>query len=165
MNIGTHQITRGTLIIIGAIVVIVLLLASVFLGILPGSRPAKPAQVTLEFWGLFDDLAAWRPIFEAYQKDNGNVYFKYTKMNPDTYEQDLIEALASGKTPDIIMFHSSWLAKHGNKISPLPETLMSLRSFQETFPDVAAVNFISQNKIYAAGLDRRFGNVLQQRFI
>jgi len=149
MNIGTYQITRGTLIIIGAIVVIVLLLASVFLGILPGSRPAKPAQVTLEFWGLFDDLAAWRPIFEAYQKDNSNVYFKYTKMNSDTYEQDLIEALASGKTPDIIMFHSSWLAKHGNKISPLPETLMSLRSFQETFPDVAAVNFISQNKIYA----------------
>ena len=149
MNIGTYQITRGMLIIVSAIVVIVLLLASVFLGILPGSRPAKPAQVTLEFWGLFDDLSAWQPIFEAYQKDNGNVYFKYTKMNPDTYEQDLIEALASGKTPDIIMFHSSWLAKHGNKISPLPETLMSLRSFQETFPDVAAVNFISQNKIYA----------------
>ncbi len=134
---------------VSAVVVIILLLALVFFGILPGSRPQKAPQVTLEFWGLFDDLAVWQPIFDAYRKSNNNVYFNYVQMNPDTYEQGLVEALASGKTPDIIMFRSSWLAKHGNKISPLPETVMTLRNFQETFPDVATVDFISQNKIYA----------------
>ncbi len=149
MQIGTYQITRGTMIIVGAIVVIILLLASVFLGILPGSRPTKAPQATLEFWGLFDSSSVWQPIFDAYKKNNSNVSFNYVQMNPDTYEQDLVEALASGKTPDIIMFRSSWLPKHGNKISPLPETLMTLRNFQETFPDVAIVDFVSQNKIYA----------------
>lgn len=149
MQAFNFQITRGTLIIIGVIVVIILLLASVFLGILPGSRPTKPPRVTLEFWGLFDDLTIWQPIFDAYRKNNNNVYFNYVQMNPNTYERDLVEALASGKHPDIIMFHSSWLAKHGNKISPLPETVMSLRNFGETFPDVATVDFVSQNKIYA----------------
>ena len=150
-NIGTYQITRGTLIIIGAIIIIILLLASVFFGILPGSRPTKPPQVTLEFWGLFDDLAIWQPVFDAYRKNNNTVYFNYVQMNPDNYEQNLVEALASGKTPDIIMFRSSWLAKHGNKISPLPETIMTLRNFQETFPDVATVDFVRQpaDKIYA----------------
>lgn len=134
---------------VGAVVVIILLFASVFLGILPGSRPAKSSQATLEFWGLFDDSAIWQPIFNAYKKSNSNISFNYVQMNPDTYERDLLEALASGKAPDIIMFNSSWLAKHGNKISPLPETMMTLRNFQEVFPDVATVDFVSQNKIYA----------------
>ncbi len=132
-----------------AVVVIILLLASVFFGILPGSRPTKPPRVTLEFWGLFDDLTIWQPIFDAYRKNNNSASFNYVQMNPDTYEKDLVEALASGKHPDIIMFRSSWLPKHGNKISPLPETAMTLRNFGEAFPDVATIDFVSQNKIYA----------------
>lgn len=151
MQIFNRQISNGALIMVGAVVVIILLLASVFLGILPGSRPTKAPRATLEFWGLFDDLTIWQPIFDAYRKNNDNVYFNYVQMNPDTYEQDLVEALAAGKTPDIIMFRSSWLAKHGNKISPLPEKIMTSRNFQETFPDVATVDFVRQpaNKIYA----------------
>ncbi|MBI4919870.1 extracellular solute-binding protein [Candidatus Azambacteria bacterium] len=149
MNIGAHQITRGTLIIAGIVIFIFLLLSLIFLGVLPGSRPATPSQITLEFWGLFDGSAVWQPIFDAYRKANPNVFFNYVQKNPDTYERDLVEALASGKAPDIIMFHSSWLPKHGNKISPLPETLMNMRNFQETFPDVATADFVSQNKIYA----------------
>ncbi len=146
---GTYQITRGMLIIIGAIVVIILLLASVFLGILPGSRPAGQAPKTLEFWGLYDDLSVWQSIFNAFKKENPNVYFNYTQMDPEAYESALLEALASGKHPDIIMFHSSWLPKHGNKISPLPQTMMNLREFQDTFTDIAAIDFTSGNKIYA----------------
>jgi len=149
MQIGNYQITKGQMIIGGAIIIILLLLASVFSGILPGSRPTKPPRATLEFWGLFDNQSTWQPIFDAYRKNNSNVSFNYVQMNPDTYEQDLVEALAAGKTPDIIMFRSSWLPKHGNKISSLPETMVTLRNFQETFPDVATVDFISKNKIYA----------------
>lgn len=135
---------------IGAIVVIILLLASVFLGILPGSRLANKTQpATLEFWGLYDDLSVWQPIFAAFKKDNNNIDFNYVQMNPDTYERDLLEALASGKRPDIIMFHSSWLPKHGNKIALMPENIMSVRQFQELFPDIATVDFISKNRIYA----------------
>lgn len=149
MMLGTFQLTKGMLIIVGAIVIIILLLASVFLGILPGSRPANPQPTTLEFWGLYDDLSLWQPIFSAFKKNNDNVNFKYTQMSPVSYEKDLLEALASGKRPDIIMFHSSWLSKHGNKIALMPETIMTVRQFQEIFPDVATVDFISKNRIYA----------------
>ena len=137
------------LIITGSIIIIILLLASVFLGILPGSRLAEPKKVTLEFWGLYDDSSLWQQIFIAFKKDNNNVDFRYVQMNPSTYEKDLLEALASGKAPDIIMFHSSWLPKHGNKIAPMPETIMTIRQFQETFPDIAIIDFVSKNRIYA----------------
>lgn len=151
MRIGNYQIENGKLIMIGAGVVIILLLASVFFGILPGSRPAEPERAKIEFWGLFDNFSVWKPIFDAYQKENSNVSFNYIQMDPDTYEQDLIEALASGKTPDIIMFKSSWLPKHGNKISPLPAAMMTLRDFQEIFPDIATIDFVRQpaGQIYA----------------
>lgn len=150
MQIGNFQVTKGQIVMVSAVVIIISLLILIFSGTLPGSRPAKPQPTTLEFWGLYDEESVWTPIFTAYkQAGNSNVSFSYKKMNPDTYEQDLIEALASGKRPDIIMFNSSWLAKHGNKISPLPETAMTLRSFQETFPDIATVDFVSKNKIYA----------------
>ena len=134
--------------IFGVVFIIVLLL---ILGFIIGSRPPAQQQTTLEFWGLYDDgYSIWQPFFDAYRREgNTNIFINYTKMNPDTYEQGLIEALASGKAPDIIMFHSSWLPKHGNKISPLPEALMTLKQFQETFPDVAVANFVAKNQIYA----------------
>lgn len=136
------------MIMFGAMIIIMLLLGSVFLGILPGVRPQQ-TTAKLEFWGLFDDQSIWQPIFEAYKKENPAVSFNYTKMNPDTYESNLVEALASGRNPDIIMFHSSWLVKHGNKISPLPQTFMTLKQFQEIFPDVAIMDFVTKNRIYA----------------
>jgi len=147
MIIFGREIPRNQLVIIGAIVVIVLLLGLVFLGFI--GRPAAPQRATLEFWGLYDDSAVWQPIFDQYRKQNPQFFFNYVEMNPDTYEKDLIEALASGKRPDIIMFHSSWLPKHGNKISPMPLEMMSLRQFQETFPDVAVTDFVTKNQVYA----------------
>ena len=149
MRIFNKEISNVTLIIIGAVVVIILLVSLILLGLLPGSRPSPEEQATLEFWGLFDNASVWQPLFDEYRKTHSSIFFNYTKMEPDTYEQKLIEALASGKSPDIIMFHSSWLPKHGNKISPLPETVMTLKYFQETFPDVATIDFISSGKIYA----------------
>lgn len=149
MMIGTYELTKGTMIIVGAIVVIVLLLASVFLGFLPGSRPVSQEPKTLEFWGLYDDLSNWQTVFNAFKKENPNVSFQYIQMNPETYEGALVEALASGKAPDVIMFHSSWLPKHGNKVSALPQTVMNLKDFQDTFIDIAVTDFVSKNQIYA----------------
>ena len=147
MNIGNYQITKGQIMIFGVILVIILLLV---LGFFLGSKSPAQQRTTLEFWGLYDDVSTWRPFFDAYRREgNPNIFINYTKMNPDTYERDLIEALASGKAPDIIMFHSFWLAKHGNKISPLPEALMTIKQFQETFPDVAVTNFVAKNQVYA----------------
>lgn len=147
--IGTYQITRGTMIIVGAIVVIIFLLSSVFFGFIPGSRPISQNPVTLEFWGLYDDLSLWQTIFDAFKKENPGISFNYILMNPETYEKDLLEALASGKALDIIMFHSSWLPKHGNKVLPLPQEMMSLRDFQDTFVDIATTDFVTKNQIYA----------------
>ena len=147
MIIRNYQITRTQLIIFGAIAVIIIILGLVFFGVI-GRAPA-PQRATLEFWGVYDDSSAWRAITDEYRKTHPEIFVNYTEINPDTYEKDLLEALASGNAPDIIMFHSSWLPKHGNKVVPIPQTLMTIRQFQETFPDVATTNFVANNQIYA----------------
>lgn len=112
-------------------------------------RPTGTGTATLEFWGFYDGASTWQTFFNEFNKEHRSITLKYVQINPATYEKELIDALASGRGPDIVMFHNLWLAKHGNKISPLPAELMTLRQFQETFPDVSFTNFISGDRIYA----------------
>src|SRR3989344_3320743 len=126
MIIFGRDIPRGQLAIFGAILVIILLLV---LGFIVGSKPPAEQRTTLEFWGLYDDgYSVWQSFFDAYRREgNSNIFINYTQMNPDTYERDFIEALASGKAPDIIMFHSSWLAKPGDKNPPPSQAPTTLK--------------------------------------
>ena len=75
MRIFNKEISNGAVIMVGAVVVIVLLIGSIFLGILPGSRPQKVGQATLEFWGLFDSGSVWQPLFDEYKKTHSNNTF------------------------------------------------------------------------------------------
>mgnify|MGYP001607354820 FL=1 len=87
MRIFNKEISNVTLIIIGAVVVIILLVSLILLGLLPGSRPSPEEQATLEFWGLFDNASVWQPLFDEYRKTHSSIFFNYTKMEPDSYEQ------------------------------------------------------------------------------
>lgn len=149
MRIFNIELTKEQTWFIVAVLVIVVFLALVLLGVIPGLRGKGAGTATLEFWGIYDDSATWQSFFNAFNKEHRGITLKYTQMNPATYEKDLIDALAAGRGPDILMFHNTWLPKHGNKIYPLPAELMTTRQFQETFPDVSFTNFVSQDKIYA----------------
>ncbi len=151
MKIFNTELTREQIRLAAVIIGAILVFGLVVVGFIYGRRVAGPSG-TLEFWGLYDDSATWQSFLNAFNKEHRGVTIRYTQMNPATYEKDLLDALAAGRGPDIMMFHSSWLPKHGNKISPLPELMMTTRQFQDTFPDVAFTNFVSQNRIYALPL-------------
>ena len=151
MKIFNLELTREQTRLIVIIIGVILVFGLVVVGFIYSRRTTGPSGI-LEFWGLYDDSATWQPFISAFNKEHRGVTIRYTQMNPETYERDLLDALAAGRGPDIMMFHSSWLPKHGNKISPLPESMMTMRQFQETFPDVAFTNFVSQNRIFALPL-------------
>lgn len=50
------KLTRNQLIIVSIVGVVILFLILVFLGVIPGMRPAtkKNVQAALEFWGVYD---------------------------------------------------------------------------------------------------------------
>lgn len=110
--------------------------------------------VTLEVWGVFDDSDAYADIFSEYRKINPYITaINYRKMNIDTYKQDLVDALASGKGPDIFLIRNSWVYDFQDKIIPAPATFADERAFREAFVDVVVDDFMdADKKIYGAPL-------------
>lgn len=143
--------SRNQLIILAVIAAIVLFFALVFLGILPGSKMREP-QVNLTFWGVMDDPAVFEEIFNEYKKIAPNVTIEYRKIAPENYEGVLIDALAAGEGPDLLMFHSSWLPKHGNKIVPATAAEISATKVKQLFPQVVWQDFVSNDQVYSLPL-------------
>lgn len=89
--------------------------------------PPEVAQankpVTLTWWRVFDDEASVRPITEAYKALHPNVTVVYRKLRFEEYEQELLNALAEDRGPDILSIHNTWVRKYQSKIVPLPPTI------------------------------------------
>lgn len=109
-------------------------------------------QVELIWWKTFQDRSDMDKLIEEYQKVRPNVTIKYFKKNIQDYESELLNAIASGNTPDIFTIHNDWLPKHIDKMAPMPESMMSERQYREAFVDVAAADFIKDARIYAMPL-------------
>ena len=112
-----------------------------------------PYTVSLEMWGVFDDTDAYRDIIGPYLRMNPHVKtIEYRKMDVDTYEKDLIDALAAGNGPDIFMIRNVWLPAFANKLAPADPAFVSEREYRDAFVDVAADDFFSDGKAYAVPL-------------
>lgn len=120
-----------------------------------GFKTAAPTYSTkLEVWGVFDDSDTYKKMFAEYRSMNPYVKeINYRKLNVDTYKQDLLDALASGKGPDIFMIRNSWVPSFQDKIVTAPTTFADERSFREAFVDVVADDFLGpQNQVYGVPL-------------
>lgn len=117
-----------------------------------GCGSEKPQPVTLEFWGVFDDSAVIQPLISQFRQQYSYFTVNYHKKNIATYENDLIDALAAGRGPDIFSFHNTWLPKHIDKLAAAPETMITSKKVKDAFVDVVEQDFISDNKVYALPL-------------
>ncbi len=147
------QFTRSQLTIIGSAVFMVLLLIGIFTGILPGTRSPseKLPQITLTIWGV-DPSSNFADSINQYRVIRKNISVEYRQIPEGTFEQDVINALASGTGPDIIMFHNTWLLRHYNKVVPANETQFTITQLRDTFPDVIYQDFSAVDKIFALPL-------------
>ena len=158
------SLTRNQIIIIVLAGLIVLFFLLVFFGIIPGLKgpgtgsfglPGGGYETELIFWGVTEagDTSAIQLIIEEYLKTNKNVRINYRQFDDVlSYEKTLLNSLATGQAPDIFMFHSSWLPKHYDKVTPVPEASLPLSQFQQLFPTVVEQNFVLNGKVYALPL-------------
>jgi ABC-type glycerol-3-phosphate transport system substrate-binding protein len=122
------------------------------------TQPVQVYKVNIEIWGLFDDSDAFSKEIIEYKKRNPYVgEITYKKMPVDSYENDLLDAMATGKGPDIFLIHNSWLSRHKDKLAPAPENMVdgkpvpvvSAKQVQDVFPDVVTQDFVKDSKVYA----------------
>lgn len=110
------------------------------------------APVELTWWKPFDDPRAVQPLLEAFQKEHSNIRVQYVEKNVETYEDELVDALASGTGPDIFSIHNDWLPKHKAKLVPSGPTGVGLRDLKEQFAAVAAADLVGEDGVYAVPL-------------
>jgi len=143
-------------ILVGSIAVAIFL--AVIL-ILKGIGGGTLQSATLEFWGVFDDRSAFDKVVHDFQSSNPGIKVLYQQLSYEEYEKNLIDALAAGTGPDIVMVHNTWLPKHGDKLKALPATipglkqpLLTVQDYKANFVDVAFNDFVFNNQIYALPL-------------
>lgn len=143
-------LSRRQLTFIGAVLLIVLVVAALFLFGRRTDRDQISGRIT--FWGVFDAPETMARVIAAYNKINPKVEIQYKRLNANTYENDLINALATAEGPDIFMIHNSWLPKHFDKIHPLSESELPIVTFRKLFPSVVEQDFAPDGVIYGLPL-------------
>jgi ABC-type glycerol-3-phosphate transport system substrate-binding protein len=94
------------------------------------------ANVTLNVWGQLPADKV-NEIFSTFNTNNQSTVgaLVYTQKDPATFETDLVNALASGKGPDIVFMPESLLVREADKLLPLSYQQFSQRNYLDTYTD------------------------------
>lgn len=149
-----QNLSKPQLIALGGILVFSLIIIGILTGVLPGlkTKEIPPPQMDLVIWGVVDEEVAFSAGLLGYSKLHSNIKISYQKIEETNYEQELVNAIAAGKGPDIFMVENSWLQKHSDKMLALPPEGMSLTKLKSLFPDVVEKDFVKDGSIYALPL-------------
>ncbi len=104
---------------------LVSVLALVGAGCTKGPTPeaVKASQpVTLDIWGVIDDVDVYAPVLDAYRKMHPNIQINYRRLRLEEYEQKMLEGMAEDRGPDIFLIHHDWVTKYQSRITPMPKT-------------------------------------------
>lgn len=134
------------MILAGAGGIILLLVIAVIAG-----RRVGVGDVRLSVWGVLDDADAYAEIFSAFERETG-VSVEFTRKDIATYENELINALAAGRGPDVFMVNNAWLGEHSNKLVPAPARVITPARVREIYPDVVADDFVFDGRVWALPL-------------
>lgn len=76
--------------------------------------------ITLTFWQTFDDSDAYSEIIQKYQVLHPNITIEYKKFRYEEYENELLNAWAEDRGPDIFSIQNTWIKKYQTKLTPMP---------------------------------------------
>ncbi|MDA2935756.1 extracellular solute-binding protein [Patescibacteria group bacterium AH-259-L05] len=140
------------------------------------AQRAKP--VNLVYWRTQDGQDAFGAIIQGFQALYPHVSITYRVIREQEYEQELLEAWAEDRGPDIFSIPNTWLGKYQSKILPRElggEVIMAkqittgsikketklikevkkapgLRQLRETFVEAVPKDVVIDNRIYGLPL-------------
>lgn len=139
-NLSTFQIVA-----IGLCVVFLLIGVGVFAafgGLLGGSR-VGPVTV----WGTVDSGIMSNMLAELRSSDKALEAVTYVQKDPLTYNQSLLNAMASGQGPDLFLISQDSLQSFSDKITPIPYGAVSQAQFTNSFVSESTLFLIPQGSL------------------
>jgi ABC-type glycerol-3-phosphate transport system substrate-binding protein len=96
--------------------------------------------VYLEYWGVWDSLSQVGGVIKAYQDKHPTVKITYRNFRYEEYEQELLEAWADDRGPDLFAIPVTWLKEYQHRIVPVPPSIkMPVWEMQGTIKQEKAV--------------------------
>jgi len=114
----------------------------VFAGIIPWFGGSNEFGGEVVMWGdiLERDI---RPVLDEFNKKHEKEFqVVYLERRKENFNNDLVEAIASGVGPDIILLPQELILKQENKIFPIPFDSFSLRGFRDMFVEIGELYVI-----------------------
>lgn len=78
-------------------------------------------KIELNYWRPFDGTDAFEKTIRKYKSLHPNVTINYRQIRPEKYEEELIDAFAEDRGPDIFAVHNTWMRGYKNKLAPMPK--------------------------------------------
>jgi ABC-type glycerol-3-phosphate transport system substrate-binding protein len=127
------------------IIILIVFIAAAVLGILVfsgaiplGNSNSTGAQGTVVLWGTVP-LAAISGAMKDFNDANKSFVVNYVQKSSDTFDRDLLEALASGTGPDMFFLPDDLVFHYANKIVTIPYGSYSLSTFKNVFSGAGEV--------------------------
>ncbi|MFC1614968.1 extracellular solute-binding protein [Patescibacteria group bacterium] len=126
-------------IVFGGFIVVAVL---IFAGVLPGFQKASEGtggEVTM--WGSVPEEIMRSPVSNLNSTYSGEFTLVYEEKNTNTFESDLVGALAAGVGPDIFLLPHDLILSHQDKISSISLEVVSERDFKNAFSEEGELYF------------------------
>jgi ABC-type glycerol-3-phosphate transport system substrate-binding protein len=99
-------------------------------------------------WGTFDEVAVQTIIRQLSENDTRLRQVTYVVKNPETFTQELTNALASGTGPDLYIMNSSNSVVDAPRVAAIPYDSFTQQQFESLFVE-AANSFMSPDGVLA----------------
>jgi len=125
--------TNATQIIILGIFILFLIVGVLVFSKFSGSTASDSNPIQIQVWGTVPDSTFSNLVQSINSTSVGAVNVAYTEVQEDVFEQTLIEALADGVGPDVVLIPNTLLLKNQKKFTLIGNDILSTRDFKDTF--------------------------------
>lgn len=101
-----------------------------------GKKNANTPQGNVVVWGVLPIEQIGQTI-DDFNISNQGYTISYTEHAPEQFRQDLVEALANGSSPDVVIVSSEIISQIRDRLYVTPFSAYSERAFRDTYTDGA----------------------------
>lgn len=139
MDSKTKNFQTILLIILGVGLAVGLMIFSGLIKTKPKGGEATLATTgSVVMWGPFPN-AQVSSFINSFVDGNEGANIVYRYVNPETYDQELLEAFARGQSPDIVILPHTLVSRYQDKLITLNEESLPLRNFRDLYSQGAEI--------------------------
>lgn len=112
-----------------------------------GSSGVNPYGDSVEIWGTFSERSFNTILDELRKEDEHLIVVHYREMDVRTFDEELINAIAEGKSPDLVLLPHPKLVTFRTKLRPISFESISERYFYDTYVEGAEI-FMMSDGVY-----------------